>query len=152
MSYLDLFGLQIVHSWQLLSWNNTGNNNKNNYIQCFVTLFSIKLGKTTTRASYSVFWRCMIPTLLLHVLDACRVQQKPFLGDCMLQPILMCLFILNTLSLSPAAGAWSNHFDDETDCNKFSEVDISWFYSVRMRQICRETALLCLSYLAQILT
>lgn len=38
-----------------------------------------------------------------------------FLGDCMLQPILMCLFILSTPSLSPAAGAQSNHFDYEND-------------------------------------
>lgn len=38
-----------------------------------------------------------------------------FLGDCMLQPILMCLFILSTPSLSPTAGAQSNHFDYEND-------------------------------------
>ena len=38
-----------------------------------------------------------------------------FLGDCMLQPILMCLFILSTPSLSPTAGAQNNHFDYEND-------------------------------------
>lgn len=46
-----------------------------------------------------------------------------FLGDCMLQPILMCLSILNTLLLSPAAGAQGNHFDYKNDWINAAEVD-----------------------------